>query len=562
MAPNHPSNSGGPPEFMGHILLDVPAQNPSLKIDSTARALATIVTVSDPRFAVGIFGGWGSGKSTLMEEIERIVDVEEDVIVVRFNAWRYEREAHLIVPLLDTIRAAVAARAIDPRRPDDQKQTLLEIARTVGRVVRALARTTTLQVGLPGMVTLGVEPGKVVDELVTRPDDAESRPQSLYFAAFEELADAFGKVSAAGISRLLVFVDDLDRCLPEQALSVLESMKLFFDMPGFIFVVGLDDKVLEAAVRTKFSTGPGLEGGTSRYVEGEYLKKMFQVPYSLPPMFPEQLPNLLDWIRRHGQLSAGQLHDLDRVEKYLGYVVTQGRINPREVKRFINTYTLRRMIRGELDPDATLALQAIEFRGDWESFYDQVILSEPALFADALVKFRGGDDLIFEDLWPEISVLPFDLSFYLRSLEADILTRVGNLEVYISSLESTRGLDSWMAESLGHLGGLRRQVREIDGRTDIGSPASRELASHMKSKVELMQSQVTSHAGIQPAEWAGLTKNIESLIQMISRPGHAPDAPPLEGEMLERTRDNALRDTAAIQSRILRLRRSSGKTPA
>ena len=85
MAPNHPSNSGGPPEFMGHILLDVPAQNPSLKIDSTARALATIVTVSDPRFAVGIFGGWGSGKSTLMEEIERIVDVEEDVIVVRFN---------------------------------------------------------------------------------------------------------------------------------------------------------------------------------------------------------------------------------------------------------------------------------------------------------------------------------------------------------------------------------------------------------------------------------------------------------------------------------------------
>jgi predicted KAP-like P-loop ATPase len=41
------------------------------------------------------------------------------------------------------------------------------------------------------------------------------------------------------VAKIVIFVDDLDRCLPDNALDVIESMKLFFDLPGFVFVVGL-----------------------------------------------------------------------------------------------------------------------------------------------------------------------------------------------------------------------------------------------------------------------------------------------------------------------------------
>src|SRR5690242_12004829 len=91
--------------FLGHVVLDGPAEHPTLGFEQIAGALATIVLTSEPRFAVGIFGGWGSGKSTLMDEMERRVLDADGAIVVRFNAWRYEREPDLIVPLLDTIRA-------------------------------------------------------------------------------------------------------------------------------------------------------------------------------------------------------------------------------------------------------------------------------------------------------------------------------------------------------------------------------------------------------------------------------------------------------------------------
>src|ERR1044071_1229644 len=85
------------------ILLDAPTVEPALGFKAVAAALAALIEESEPQFAVGIFGGWGSGKTTLMNAVEARLD-RETAIPVYFNAWRYEKEQHLIVPLLDTIR--------------------------------------------------------------------------------------------------------------------------------------------------------------------------------------------------------------------------------------------------------------------------------------------------------------------------------------------------------------------------------------------------------------------------------------------------------------------------
>jgi len=90
--------------------------------------------------------------------------------------------------------------------------------------------------------------GKAIDALSAEPE----QPQSLYVAAYRELKQAFEDLRARGVAKIVVFVDDLDRCLPDNALDVLESMKLFFDLLGFVFVVSLDETIVERAVRTRF----------------------------------------------------------------------------------------------------------------------------------------------------------------------------------------------------------------------------------------------------------------------------------------------------------------------
>ena len=546
-APNQP--------FVGHIVLDVPAANPALRFDQIAQALATIVQTSPPRFAIGVFGGWGSGKSTLMDEIQRLV-VGRGTIVVQFNAWRYEREPHLIVPLLDTIRAGLAAWADRPAAGANA-ETIRTIARRVGRVVRALVNATSVNIGVPGAVSISVDPGKALDEMTAAgPADPATSPQSLYYGAFEELTSAFAGVHDAGVERIVVMVDDLDRCLPQQALTVLESMKLFFDMPGFVFVVGLDEHVVESAVRTKFALSPAAsDGSREAQLERDYLKKIFQVPYSLPAMVPGQLDELLDWLYQYGELSPQQQVDLrNRVARYLGYVAQDGRLNPREVKRFINAYTLSRMIRADLDADTLLALQTMDFRTDWEVLYDSVVVGEPEIFSEALGRFVAGDDHAFEDLWPEIGVLPRELSSFLRSQEARVLQRP-DLGRYVTFLETTRTAQSWVNDAMRDVGSLRAQLRAVGPDTHFGSQAARNIATNMTDALAKLNGYEKTAAGlIAPLD------RLRALVTELAPPpmpdGDAHDTAPSTAEV-ERWRSEAAAETDTIQQELRLVRRAT-----
>jgi len=98
-------------------------------------------------------------------------------------------------------------------------------------------------VGIPGAVTINYSAATGIAALRELSDDRGTpKPESLYVAAFAELQTACKELTENGVGRIVVFVDDLDWCLPDGALAVLESMKLFFDMPGFVFVVGLDEE--------------------------------------------------------------------------------------------------------------------------------------------------------------------------------------------------------------------------------------------------------------------------------------------------------------------------------
>lgn len=438
------------------------------------QAFANIISQSEPRFTVGIFGGWGSGKTTLMRAIMAALP-KGNVVSLEFNAWRFEHEPSLLVPLLDTIRAALvqwADQHPDPPGANGQEHKVRNIARRVGRVVRALATGLSVDLGIPGAVTAHYDVSAASGALsaLSQPVDAkQADPQSLYVAAFGELDQAFRNLSHDGVSRIVVFVDDLDRCLPENALDVLESMKTFFDLPGFVFVVGLDDDLVERAIRAKFpdedeSAATSGDGQTAtmatKRLGREYIKKIFQVPYSLPAMLPEQLGDLLGSLYREAQLGPTQLDDLnDRVRPYLGYVASERRVNPREVKRFINAYLLQTLIRGDLDPDTVLALQTLAFRSEWEPFSDQILL-DSEIFVSALRSYRDGDRDAFKSLDETLPPLLPSLAGYLRSDLGEPLARYDTLDDYISSLQSTSNAGSWTIEVYRQLENLRRAIRD------------------------------------------------------------------------------------------------------
>jgi predicted KAP-like P-loop ATPase len=81
------------------IIRDEPTIEDALDFENYSRKLAEIITNFTPRFSIGVFGGWRTGKTSLMSMTKKILDTNDKIVAVWFYAWRYEREENLAVYL-------------------------------------------------------------------------------------------------------------------------------------------------------------------------------------------------------------------------------------------------------------------------------------------------------------------------------------------------------------------------------------------------------------------------------------------------------------------------------
>jgi KAP family P-loop domain len=441
-----------------HILLDTPAPQPALDFDKYAAALQKLIEHSNPRFAIGVFGTWGSGKTTLMETIRCGLD-KEKCIPVWFSAWRYEKEPHLIVPLLDTIREALIGYA-ENREPI--KDLAWKTAGIIGKATHSLLSGLSIKLGIPGAAEFSFDANKALTKAKehTALDESARTPRSFYHASFSALSEAFTQfVGSQTERRIVVFVDDLDRCLPETALEVLESMKLFFDLPGFVFVVGLDEQVVEAAIELKYiKLGSNSPEKTVRVKGSDYIKKIFQVPFSLRPVPVTEVNNFLSTIISDPLLPQTQKNELQTtVGPHLQYLVSGDGINPRELKRYINAYFLQRQIKPHLNSAVTLAMQTIYFRGDWDPIKQQLLAYRDVFINAVRDSVQTGANVAGVN--PEFGTIPTAFLDYVSANRpgAPLLT-AGDLTEYIYAGEAASSTSSYsIAEFVKQLAQLRQE---------------------------------------------------------------------------------------------------------
>ena len=118
----------------------------------------------------------------------------------------------------------------------------------------------------------------------------------------------------ADIKRLVVFIDDLDRCLPENIIETLEAIKLFLFVPGTAFVIGADERLVQYAVRQRFPELPGPEAEVGR----DYLEKLIQIPIRLPALNAAELESYLNLLFANRDFSRPEFTPAaGRLQKFL-----------------------------------------------------------------------------------------------------------------------------------------------------------------------------------------------------------------------------------------------------
>ena len=333
--PTKPSLSG--------IRPDIPAIEDKLGFAPYANTLRDIILSDNTQtpLTIGIFGSWGSGKTSLMKMVEDGILKQggqgnlRKTYSIWFNAWLYSKENALWHALVTQLLSKISREFAGDKKIISQ---LGDVEKQLNQAIRAPELGTfsitaqdlvnnpekaefsmNLQQGLD--LLLGLKGDKEADaqnlaaELHKRVQTTAVELEKRRIESLQEFRDAFEKLM--GLVRrkgyMVVFVDDLDRCLPDKAVEVLEAIKLFLDVPGCIFVLGIDKDVVERGIRLRYGEMGGDGGWNSLpfllssdmlskkpqeyrdfleqlinqedIINGErYLEKIIQVPFSLPPI--------------------------------------------------------------------------------------------------------------------------------------------------------------------------------------------------------------------------------------------------------------------------------------
>ncbi|MBI5034411.1 MAG: SUMF1/EgtB/PvdO family nonheme iron enzyme [Chloroflexi bacterium] len=127
-----------------------------------------------------------------------------------------------------------------------------------------------------------------------------------------------------GNGRLVVFIDDLDRCVPDKAPEVLEAIKLFSAVNGCAYVLGLDPEIIRQGLEKRYKF-------ESKTESMEYLEKIVQIAFYLPPLDYNQV---MLFIRR-------EYPDVERICPIAPQIFARGvESNPRKIKRALNIYRM------------------------------------------------------------------------------------------------------------------------------------------------------------------------------------------------------------------------------
>jgi uncharacterized protein YjbI with pentapeptide repeats len=365
----------------GLILTDDVASDPILDFNLYSNAIVNIVRNSHPKFTIGIFGDWGAGKTTLINSVDKALQTDKDLIRIKLEVWRYKREQFPLVSLLKSIAYSLPTE----KQFEELKQKLETSA------INFLKNTPDILTSI--ISKYASEEDEISHEMLESFKKelnskiqliAELDRDTVYFDGFEEIKKEIKNLRLNNPAfRIIVFVDDLDKCSPKKALEILELIRVFHDIEGFVYIIGISHDMI-----IKLSN---IENNETSNDGEHYIKKLIQIPITLPKWSNQDIVNLVkDLVKK------GMIHDKFKevVDKNIELISVAIDNNPREIKRFLNNFFVAHEIfagkknieakelifsgKKNFEAKELLLIQAIHLR--WNKFYNILVKSDDSFF--------------------------------------------------------------------------------------------------------------------------------------------------------------------------------------
>ena len=315
------------PKYL-RIFGDSPIDNAKFfNFDSYTEAISRIIVYPENTtpLSIVINGRWGSGKTSLMKTLRKRLDDPtrnpkgRKIRTIWFNAWKYSETDAMLASLVREIYDEI------DRQDFFTKQGFFDRVKLGTITIYETANKTQQITDLAKILTFGLTPDftkwQTIPKYKKRLPFFDSFQKYIrlilnFFVIQEDVKGNFD--DRKGV--LVIFIDDMDRCPPKSIAKILETINLFFDQQGCIFVFGMDTNLIAKAVNSHYNNYEGFSGE-------DYLKKIIQLQFDLPEIRKEEIREYI--------LSV--LMDDEPLRNYVDLILTGSDSNPRQIKQYINS---------------------------------------------------------------------------------------------------------------------------------------------------------------------------------------------------------------------------------
>ncbi len=379
------------------VQIDIPKGNPfandKLGREQYAKILTSLIENAEDGFTMSIDAEWGNGKTTFVKMWQAYLQ-REGYTTIYVNAW--ENDFYTTDPfavLINEIFTQIPRTSFS----DEQYQLLSSCVEGI----------TTIAKSIPILSVIGAF-GEACKQVI---DECQKDKNLLQTCeSYTKLIQEFRKKlqyfvhSVSADKKVVIFVDELDRCRPDFAIEMLERIKHLFCVDGLVFVLSIDKQQLVASVKGHY--------GSESINATEYLKRFIDIEYRL--LQPDREKFILEQMHQH-KISQ-HIKEINGVNIYdvLKVIVYNDDMNLRSIEQYFTRLHLALLAANNATDTWCLALLLwlnMKHSDCYEMIKDQhvsieILLRKLCAFFD-VPKFKSDSDELYNVLYAIAALLVY-----------------------------------------------------------------------------------------------------------------------------------------------------------
>lgn len=244
-----------------------PFRHDKFNRESIADNLETIIASTSRCLVISIDAGWGKGKTTFVKMWEQKLRNKGDYITLYFNAWENDDSDDPLLALISEFEEAL---------PGSKGKAFAQKLKTCGGPLLKKLVPAALRVMTHGLldlerIKLDAYTEEQLKQLAGSLGEAEFKKYAREKEAKKQFKDTLRDYQQKEGKKVILFIDELDRCRPGFAVEMLERIKHLFDIDEYVFILSIDKTQLKHSIKMLYGQDMDASGYLRRFIDLEYV---------------------------------------------------------------------------------------------------------------------------------------------------------------------------------------------------------------------------------------------------------------------------------------------------